>query len=59
MQWWPNGATIAVGWDEDRAFLDGTSSRSHSRAGAWVLTHLPAGPRPASGRYGAISIPSR
>jgi hypothetical protein len=33
------------GWDENRTFLEGAVLEV--RNGRWVLTHVPAGPRPA------------
>jgi hypothetical protein len=35
------------GWDENRTFLEGAVLEVAVRNGRWVLTHVPAGPRPA------------
>ena len=35
------------GWDENRTFLEGDVLEVAVRNGRWVLTHRPAGPRPA------------
>jgi hypothetical protein len=35
------------GWDESRVFLEGDVLEVSVRNGRWVLTHVPAGPRPA------------
>jgi hypothetical protein len=35
------------GWDENRSFLEGDVLKVAVRNGRWVLTHVPAGPRPA------------
>ena len=35
------------GWDENRTFLEGDVLEVAVRNGRWVLTHVPAGPRPA------------
>jgi hypothetical protein len=35
------------GWDEDRVFLEGDKLEVAVKNGRWVVTHLPAGPRPA------------
>ena len=35
------------GWDENRTFLEGDALEVAVRNGRWVLTHRPAGPRPA------------
>jgi hypothetical protein len=34
-------------WDENRTFLEGDVLEVAVRDGRWVLTHVPAGPRPA------------
>jgi hypothetical protein len=34
------------GWDEDRVFLEGDKLEVTVVNGRWVLTHLPAAPRP-------------
>jgi hypothetical protein len=35
------------GWDENRTFLEGAALEVAVRNGRWLLTHVPAGPRPA------------
>ena len=35
------------GWDENRTFLEGAALEVAVRNGRCVLTHVPAGPRPA------------
>jgi hypothetical protein len=35
------------GWDENRIFLEGDVLEIAIRNGRWVVTHAPAGPRPA------------
>jgi hypothetical protein len=40
-------------------FLESDKFDVAVKNGRWVLTHLPAGPRPAPSRYGTISIPCR
>jgi hypothetical protein len=35
------------GWDENRTFFEGAVLEVAVRNGRWVLTHVPAGPRPA------------
>ena len=35
------------GWDDNRTFLEGDVLEVAVRKGRWVLTHVPAGPRPA------------
>jgi hypothetical protein len=35
------------GWDDNRTFLEGDVLEVTVRNGRWVLTHVPAGPRPA------------
>jgi hypothetical protein len=47
-------AAKSIGWGENRVFLRAKSSRSPSRTGHLVLTHLPAGPRPAAERSDSI-----
>ena len=37
----------SIGWDENRTFLEGDDLEVAVRNGWWVLTHVPAGPRPA------------
>jgi hypothetical protein len=34
------------GWDENRVFLEGDVLEVAVRNGRWVLTHVPAAPRP-------------
>jgi hypothetical protein len=45
------------GWDENRTFLEGDVLEVTVRNGRWVLTHAPAGPRPAPPPPGTISRP--
>jgi hypothetical protein len=35
-------------WDENRVFVEGHKPEVAVKNGRWVLTHLPAGPRPSS-----------
>jgi len=37
----------SAGWDENRIFLEGDFLEVSVRNGRWVLTHVPARPRPA------------
>jgi hypothetical protein len=46
------------GWDENRVFLEGGVLEVAVRNGRWVLTHVPAVPRPAQRRPGTISRPN-
>ena len=41
-------AAKSSGWDENRVFLEGDKLEVAVKNGRWVLTHLPAGPRPAA-----------
>jgi hypothetical protein len=36
------------GWDENRVFLEGDKLQVEVKNGRWVLSHLPAAPKPAS-----------
>jgi hypothetical protein len=36
------------GWDESRLFLEGDKLEVAVKNGRWVVTHLPAGPRPGA-----------
>ena len=40
-------AAKSTGWDENRVFLEGDKTEAAVKNGRRVLTHLPAGPRPA------------
>ena len=42
-----NSKAKSSGWDENRTFLEGAVLEVAVRNGRWVLTHVPAGPRPA------------
>jgi len=39
-------AAKSTGWDENRVFLEGDKLEVAVRDGRWVLTHLPAAPKP-------------
>ena len=39
-------AAKSTGWDENRVFLEGDKLEVEVKNGRWVLTHLPAAPRP-------------
>ena len=39
-------AAKSSGWDENRVFLEGDKLDIEVKAGRWVLTHVPAKPRP-------------
>jgi hypothetical protein len=41
-------AAKSGGWDENRVFLEGDRLVVEIKNGRWLLTHLPAGPRPAA-----------
>jgi hypothetical protein len=41
------GQAKSIGWDENQVFLEGDVLEVAVRDGRWVLTHVPAGPRPA------------
>ena len=41
-------AAKSSGWGENRVFLEGDKLEVAVKNGRWVLTHLPAGPRPAA-----------
>jgi hypothetical protein len=41
-------AAKSIGWGEIRVFLEGDKLEVAVKNGRWVLTHLPAGPRPAA-----------
>ena len=47
------------GWDESRLFLQGDKLEVAVKNDRWVLTHLPAGQRPALQPVQHYSIPSR
>jgi hypothetical protein len=39
-------AAKSTGWDENRVFLEGDRLDIEVKNGRWVLTHVPAAPRP-------------
>jgi hypothetical protein len=39
-------AAKSIGWDENRFFLEGDKLEVAVKNGRWVLTHIPAAPRP-------------
>jgi hypothetical protein len=39
-------AAKSTGWDENRVFLEGDKLEVAVVNGRWVLSHLPAGPKP-------------
>jgi len=41
-------AAKSTGWDENRVFLEGDQLGIEVKHGRWVLTHVPAKPRPVS-----------